>query len=147
MTFLSWLRTQAHRRDHVGDLARDVRADESLPLRLTHLSRWQAYLRKRHACEGALDALEDAWGEFEYAYPGAAAGPLTPRARFSILQRDGFRGQYCGASSTREGVRLEVDHITALADGGTHHPSNLITACQPCNQGKRASILVEIEPS
>jgi len=30
----------------------------------------------------------------------------------------------------------EVDHVTPLADGGTHHPDNLKAACKACHSRK-----------
>jgi hypothetical protein len=41
---------------------------------------------------------------------------------------------YCGAPGTE--AELEVDHIIAVANGGSHHISNLTTACRRCNQEK-----------
>lgn len=35
-------------------------------------------------------------------------------------------------------VLLHVDHILALAAGGSNHVDNLVTACEPCNAGKGA---------
>lgn len=61
---------------------------------------------------------------------------LGKKARFEIFKRDGFTCQYCGASPP--GVLLQVDHIVAVAAGGSNEPDNLVTACQPCNIGKGA---------
>ncbi len=57
---------------------------------------------------------------------------LSLSVRFAVLQRDRFRCVYCGAV----GVELHVDHRVSVADGGTDDPSNLATACIPCNLGK-----------
>lgn len=62
--------------------------------------------------------------------------PISKRVRFEIFKRDGFACQYCGA--TPPAVVLEVDHIEAVANGGSNDPDNLITACYPCNRGKSA---------
>lgn len=56
------------------------------------------------------------------------------RTRFDILQRDNFTCRYCGRSAPS--VVLQVDHIVAVADGGTDEPANLVTACADCNEGK-----------
>jgi len=53
------------------------------------------------------------------------------------MKRDRFRCTYCGAPGTD--VELEVDHIVAVANGGSHHMSNLTTACRTCNQRKGAN--------
>ena len=33
----------------------------------------------------------------------------------------------------RQRPKLEVDHIQAVRDGGSHHPDNLRTLCRPCH--------------
>lgn len=62
--------------------------------------------------------------------------PIGKTKRFEIFKRDGFACQYCGA--TPPSVVLEVDHIEAVASGGTNDDGNLITACFDCNRGKAA---------
>lgn len=42
----------------------------------------------------------------------------------------------CGANSTQ--VRLQVDHIRPVAEGGTDQLDNLGTLCEDCNRGKAA---------
>ena len=38
-------------------------------------------------------------------------------------------------------VVLQVDHIKPVSRGGTNNAMNLITSCNPCNQGKGANLL------
>lgn len=57
--------------------------------------------------------------------------------RFRILQRDGFRCVYCGA--TPDVAELHVDHYQPKSRGGTDHQSNLRTACRACNLSKSDS--------
>lgn len=57
---------------------------------------------------------------------------ISARRRYLVLQRDGFRCRYCGAT----GVPLHVDHITSVANGGTDDDQNLGAACADCNLGK-----------
>jgi hypothetical protein len=59
---------------------------------------------------------------------------MSKRQRFKVLDRDGFKCCYCGA--TPEQSELAVDHIIAIAKGGADHIDNMITACVPCNAGK-----------
>lgn len=59
---------------------------------------------------------------------------ISPRLRFEILKRDGFRCRYCG--STPLDSLLRVDHVIPVAKGGTGDPANLIAACVDCNGGK-----------
>lgn len=54
--------------------------------------------------------------------------------RFEVLKRDSFKCQYCGATAPE--VVLHVDHIEAVANGGSNDITNLITACDGCNLGK-----------
>lgn len=61
---------------------------------------------------------------------------LSAKRRFDIFKRDGFTCLYCGA--TPPGVLLHIDHIVAVANGGTSDDENLATACQRCNLGKGA---------
>jgi hypothetical protein len=60
---------------------------------------------------------------------------LSKKIRFEVFKRDSFRCQYCGAEAPN--VLLEIDHITPVAAGGSNELLNLITACTPCNSGKR----------
>ncbi len=63
--------------------------------------------------------------------------PVSRRLRYEVLRRDNHACRYCGASAPD--VPLTVDHVIPIALGGTDDPSNLVTACQPCNAGKSAS--------
>lgn len=56
------------------------------------------------------------------------------RQRFDVLAASGFRCDYCGAS--RKTKRLQVDHVIARANDGTHDRANLVAACPDCNLGK-----------
>lgn len=70
---------------------------------------------------------------------------LRPSIRFEVFKRDGFVCQYCGQRPPD--VILEVDHITAVADGGTDDLINLLTACWECNRGKGRRALDSVAPS
>lgn len=59
---------------------------------------------------------------------------MRRQTRVLILQRDGFRCKFCGATS--EETRLQVDHIMPQARGGTDSLDNLATLCEACNSGK-----------
>lgn len=61
--------------------------------------------------------------------------------RWSIFARDGFTCRYCGAMAGSDGVELAIDHVVSVAEGGTNHPDNLVTACRRCNGGKHARSL------
>jgi hypothetical protein len=59
---------------------------------------------------------------------------VSKRLRFEILRRDNHCCRYCGAKGPD--VPLRVDHVVPVALGGSDDPSNLVTACEPCNSGK-----------
>lgn len=60
--------------------------------------------------------------------------PIPPSIRFFVLRRDDFTCQYCGGRPPK--IVLHVDHLKAVANGGSNHPNNLIAACDDCNIGK-----------
>jgi hypothetical protein len=64
---------------------------------------------------------------------------ISKKTRFDVFKRDRFTCQYCGAHPP--GVLLHVDHIVAVAAGGTNAIDNLATSCDPCNLGKGARSL------
>lgn len=64
-----------------------------------------------------------------------SAGVVTPAIRYAVLERDGFCCMSCGFSAA-DGVKLAVDHIVAVANGGKTEMSNLQTLCEGCNSGK-----------
>lgn len=55
------------------------------------------------------------------------------RARLApiVFGRDNHACVYCGANEA-----LTIDHIVPRLQGGAHDPSNLTTACRPCNSAK-----------
>lgn len=57
---------------------------------------------------------------------------LGYEAREYLLEKWGRRCAYCD----RENVPLQVEHIVARANGGTHRISNLTLSCGRCNQRK-----------
>ena len=60
---------------------------------------------------------------------------MTPKLRYEVLKRDGFRCVMCGASAS-DGALLEVDHIVPVSKGGETIEENLQTLCRECNRGK-----------
>lgn len=78
-------------------------------------------------------------------------GQLMPRKalgkklRFAIFARDQFCCRYCGEQPPN--VKLVVDHIIPVVEGGTNDDENLITACAGCNGGKGRRVLESIAPT
>ena len=61
---------------------------------------------------------------------------MTNSLRYDVMKRDGFKCTICGASS-KDGVKLHVDHIKPVSKGGKTEMENLRTLCDRCNSGKR----------
>jgi 5-methylcytosine-specific restriction endonuclease McrA len=70
---------------------------------------------------------------------GRKVGRVGPALRFKVLERDGFRCQYCGASP--DNTSLHIDHVLPIAAGGTNELENLKTACAACNLGKGKEVM------
>ena len=68
----------------------------------------------------------------------ATRAPIGTQRRWSILQRDAFTCQFCGARPGND--RLHVDHIVPWSLDGSDHDNNLVAACDRCNLGKGARI-------
>jgi len=66
---------------------------------------------------------------------------ISSKLRFEIFQRDKFICKYCGKSKNEDGVKLQLDHIIPVSEGGTDEISNLTTSCEECNQGKSNKII------
>jgi hypothetical protein len=60
--------------------------------------------------------------------------PIDDLTRAAIIHRDGGKCVYC--LSSMEDVGIEIDHLVAVARGGTNHPKNLVTSCHDCNHEK-----------
>ncbi len=65
----------------------------------------------------------------------------TVKSDFCIFERDGFKCIYCGKSSIEDGVKLNVEHIVPIKQGGKSEVSNLITSCKKCNAEKSIKII------
>lgn len=63
--------------------------------------------------------------------------PVSRRLRYEVLRRDNYACRYCGAGAPD--VKLTVDHVIPVTLGGSDEPQNLITACEPCNNGKSST--------
>lgn len=60
----------------------------------------------------------------------------VPATRAAVMLRDAYVCQYCGDMPGRQS--LTVDHVVPRCHGGKHDWSNLVTACNRCNQRKGA---------
>ena len=61
---------------------------------------------------------------------------ISKKTRMEIFKRDSFKCVYCGRTVEADGVKLVIDHIKPVAEGGENDYFNLVTACFDCNAGK-----------
>ena len=59
---------------------------------------------------------------------------LIPLTRRTILARDQYTCQYCGAQPPKG--QLTLDHVVPRSRGGKQTWENVVAACIPCNQRK-----------
>ncbi|MFI6883403.1 HNH endonuclease [Streptosporangium canum] len=59
---------------------------------------------------------------------------VSKRLRSEIFRRDNSTCHYCGAKAPA--VEITIDHVVPVTLGGSDDPSNLVTACADCNNGK-----------
>ena len=57
-----------------------------------------------------------------------------PVSRRTVMARDHFACQYCGARPGR--ANLTIDHVVPRSRGGESRWENVVTACGPCNRRK-----------
>ena len=74
--------------------------------------------------------------------PAIARG-MSPQLRNEILERNGFTCQLCGATandpdpfSPDRQLRLHIDHIEPISQGGEDVRENLRVLCSACNEGR-----------
>jgi len=71
------------------------------------------------------------------------ARSISPQLRNAILERNGYTCQRCGAGAgdvdpfnSGRKIRLHIDHIKPISQGGKDTKNNLRVLCSACNQGK-----------
>lgn len=62
-------------------------------------------------------------------------GLVSNGLRYDVMKRDGFKCKMCGLDAN-DGIKLVVDHINPIANGGKTEMNNLQTLCWNCNSGK-----------
>jgi len=74
--------------------------------------------------------------------------PLTREEGLKILERDRYRCQYCGLDGLAQfenSLVMSVDFVVPRARKGRKDPSNLVTACRPCNLVKGSRMFKTFE--
>ncbi len=70
----------------------------------------------------------------EYGMPtsartaGKSRAPISSGKRKRVMERDEYRCRHC-----KTHIDLTIDHILAVANGGTDDEDNLQVLCRPCN--------------
>jgi uncharacterized protein YozE (UPF0346 family) len=137
--FYNWLKKQKDRDDPIGDLANDSLSDKSFPTESDSLEKIKTHLIVKNACDEAIQALKEAFDEFNSNRKYRSG--ISLKLRFEIFRNDDYRCQICGASAKDDGVKLELDHRIPKSKGGSDDKSNLWTLCFNCNRGKGKSKL------
>lgn len=69
---------------------------------------------------------------------GKGSGWIPRWRRVAIYLRDQFTCAYCGRNLHNAPAReVTLDHLVPQCDGGSHHESNLVTACLSCNSRRQ----------
>lgn len=75
--------------------------------------------------------------------PARTRKKISDKVRWQVMRRDGFRCRYCGIEAKDADAPLVIDHWFPFSAGGSNDPSNLVTACNPCNAGKSAQMFTD----
>ncbi|MHB9033538.1 MAG: HNH endonuclease [Anaerolineae bacterium] len=67
-------------------------------------------------------------------YVRVPARMSIPLSRHTVLMRDNYTCQYCGAQPAKS--NLTIDHIVPRVRHGATSWENVVCACKPCNQRK-----------
>lgn len=102
-------------------------------------------LRSPHGYEAALenqklfsaDQREMAINSPHLAFYVIRRGSLSTATRRRIFERDGGRCVHCECAL--DCGNFHVDHLLAIARGGSDHDDNLAASCPPCNLAKGAN--------
>jgi uncharacterized protein YozE (UPF0346 family) len=65
ITFYEFLMGQLDRDDPIGDLANDAKRKNDAPKGKVNYEIWCGHLIRNRACSEALDALKEAWYEYQ----------------------------------------------------------------------------------
>lgn len=68
---------------------------------------------------------------------------IRESTRQAIYERDDFTCQYCQVQDHLSDSWLTLDHLTPASRGGSNDPTNLVTACDTCNNKKNRKTLRE----
>lgn len=99
---------------------------------------WKARTRRDHHADPLRRRARTAKRRARLLQAGGAHGPADIRRQFA--QQKG-KCYWCQAVLQVEGEdKYHVDHLIALAKGGTNGPENIVCACRACNGTKAAKM-------
>jgi 5-methylcytosine-specific restriction endonuclease McrA len=76
--------------------------------------------------------------------------PKARRRRWAVrmlVSKTGGLCEYCGKTTTRDDddpLRMTIDHVVPVSQGGDDRPENLRLACRRCNEEKGDGIAVDV---
>lgn len=118
-------------------------ADQEMLSEVAKINSWQRRLRECDEEGWQIRSNIDEPALRPGSYRLASLERLPERARravklrYEILERHGYSCHDCGMQ--RGGGRpLQVHHVLPVSQGGTNHPSNLVTLCSACHAGRHA---------
>jgi 5-methylcytosine-specific restriction endonuclease McrA len=95
-------------------------------------------------------SIQPAHGTILYQVAGESKAPQSAFNALKLaITKHGGKCFYCKTASAEQPSVLDftIDHIEALAIGGTNDLTNLVVACKPCNQKKGQSTIDAFNPS
>ena len=84
-------------------------------------------------------SIQPTHGTILYQVAGDSKAPQNAYNALKLaITKHGGKCFYCKTASAEQPSVLEmtIDHVEALAIGGTNDLTNLVVACKPCNQKK-----------
>lgn len=92
------------------------------------------------------DEAHEAWQRRAPLHTPRGRTPYKPTRtmREETMRRDGYACVFCHATHP---VPLTVDHFVPRAFGGSNHPNNRRTMCQPCNTSHFARFYAPLLPA
>lgn len=139
-------RVRRYFENHVGEVLTSATLRE-----VGAISEWARRVRELrneegmqiHTCRDDASLKPDEYRLVSLNRDASIARGITPQLRIQILERNGFTCQLCGAGAgdpddlePSRKVRLHIDHIVPVSQGGTNTYDNLRAVCSTCNQAR-----------
>jgi len=143
-------RTPKHKRKTIGQLSADPEYFERLARTTqTHVAKplkrgsyrvpghlkpiWASEVTTR-LTDGTIIEIAPPYSKRRLAVIIKTREPIPKSLRMKVIRRDHGLCRYCGC----EPYEIQLDHVVPFSIGGPTTYDNLVTACVPCNQKKKA---------